>query len=281
MNSLLLALVLILLLVVAAAVGSICGGWGRVRTVVLSQKRTSSAAHYSECTYVSTKGIAYMACDVYPDTIVADTTEMNLAEYTHIRDGDVVYVVSTCLHVFADSILPRLESAGTRIKLVTGSSDSGVPQEIGNRHRVNYMQRFFERSKCILRWYTQNCDAQHPLIVPIPIGLDYHTLSDNTNHAWGTRSTPQEQDRMLQSIYANSTPFNDRLHKSYSFYHFRTYPDRHGNDRKLATDALSHRKDNVFASQPQGRQETWKQCAKYKCIIVIEHTKPCALGVYP
>ena len=256
------ALTLVLL---AAAVGGSCG-WGKIRTLVLSPRK-SFAEQYKECNYVSTKGLAYEACDIYPHTIAGDTTDMRLEEYQHIKDGDVVYVVSSCLHVFTASVLPRLEQAGTRIKLVTGSSVTSVPNEIGRKHNINYIQRFLIRSKCIVKWYTQNCDEKHPLIVPIPLGLDYHTLSENSNHSWGPHSTPKEQDQMLESIYAGSKPFEKRLDKLYSFYHFRTFPHRHGDDRKLATDALRKHKFNVFAQNKLKRQDTWKTCAEYKFIV--------------
>lgn len=46
-----------------------------------------------------------------------------------------------------------------------------------------------------IRWhhYLQNPDMVHPKLIPVPIGIDYHTLAipDMKEHAWGTPTSAE------------------------------------------------------------------------------------------
>ena len=221
---------------------------------------------YKNCKYVSSGGIAHN-CDIYPDIRLSDTLELNPLLYSNIKNNDKVYVISSALDKFCSYILPILEKKNIKIKLITGNSDKGVPVEISQLHRINYLIRFFIQSKSIIIWYTQNYDLpkSHPRIKPIPLGLDYHTLQ-KTNHWWGPKRTPLQQDIEIDTIYKNSNLFGKRKNKSFSFYHFNMF-NHHGADRYMANDILKNKDFNIFLHKKQDRNTTWKLCSSYKFII--------------
>lgn len=218
------------------------------------------------CKYVSSRGIA-QNCDVFPPTIKSDTMTFNPLYYYDIKQGDKVYVITSALHHFTKLILPILERKNISIKLITGACVKGAPCEISNFHRINYIERFFINSKSITYWFTQNYDY-HKLynkIIPIPLGLDYHTLQKNI-HWWGPKQTAVQQDNKIDQIYKSSHSFYERINKSFSFYQFQMFI-RHGKDRYLANDALKGKQFNIFLNERLNRNTTWKLCSGYKYII--------------
>ena len=218
------------------------------------------------CKYVSSRGIA-QNCDVYPSEIISDRISLNLNDYKNIKNNDKVYVVTSALQVFTQYILPELEKNNIKIKLVTGACVIGVPYEISNYHRINYIKRFFVESKSIICWFTQNYDSNKSSskIIPIPLGLDYHTLQKK-NHWWGPKQTAVKQDDKLDYLYKNSRPFDNRLNKSFSYYQFQMF-ERHNRDRYLANDSLKGKNFNIFLDQRRDRDTTWKLCTAYKYVI--------------
>ena len=219
------------------------------------------------CKYVSSRGIA-QNCDVYPNYIKSDITQLNLNDYKNIKNNDIVYVISSTLKQFVDWILPSLEKNNIRIKLVTGGCVYGLPNELSTMHGIHYVNRFFKDSDSIIKWYTQNYDlpTKHPNIVAIPLGLDYHTLQEKTYIPWGEKSAAKEQDEQIDKLYKNFLSFDKRLDKTLSYYHFRMF-HRHGADRYMANRALMNKNFNDFLSTPQKRNVTWELCTKYKFVI--------------
>lgn len=218
------------------------------------------------CKYVSSRGIA-QNCDVYPSEIISDKNTLILKDYNNIKNNDKVYVVTSALHIFTKYVLPFLEKNNIKIKLVTGACVIGVPNEISIYHRTNYIKRFFEESQSISYWFTQNYDLkkENKLIIPIPLGLDYHTLQKK-NHWWGPKQSALKQDDKLNQLHINSRPFCKRLNKTFSYYHFQMF-ERHNRDRYLANDSLKNKKYNIFLDKRRDRDTTWKLCTIYKYII--------------
>lgn len=221
----------------------------------------------TNCKFVSTRGIA-KNCDVYPKPIIPDTYRIDLRDYAKIKNNDVVYVITTTLLQFVKIILPQLENNNIKIKLVTGSSDVGAPYEISARTRTNLLE-ILTKSHSIIHWFCQNYDSKEEIlnIIPIPIGLDYHTLYQNgLNHEWGSYATPVQQETILDSVENNSNDFEDRINKSFSFFHFFML-NRHDKDRHKANYVLDNKQENDFMEKKMNRTETWKLCSQYKYII--------------
>ena len=180
-------------------------------------------------------------------------------------------------------VLPRLEKEGLRIKLVTGAGVCGAPQEVSAIHCIDYMKRIC-KSPSIIHWFCQNYDLPkaHDDISPIPIGIDYHTLSNSANRPdfdelikrirWGPAMTPIEQEMELLSIANSSPSFDERMNKSYSFFQFNINletVERHGTqDRIKAINVVrTNPSTNIAAPKKILRKPTWENCTKYKFIV--------------
>jgi len=154
-----------------------------------------------------------------------------------------------------------MNSIKNKFILVSGDSDCTVPNELFPNNDL--FLNFINNSK-IIHWYAQNCVLEHPKLSKIPIGLDYHTMSDkNTN--WGEQISPNEQENMLNYINNQSKPFFEREIKCYSNFHF-CMETKYGFDRK---DALKNiNPDLIYYEQNKvKREDTWKNQSNYAFVI--------------
>lgn len=223
----------------------------------------SSSKH---CEYVSIRGLA-AHCDHRPRVLRGDTRLFDKRDYQDIRNGDRVYVVTSVLDKFIQQVFPQIVRDNVTIILATGSSDCGVPNEISRVLKMDIFTFVRHNSKHIARWYTQNCDCDgHPLIRPIPIGLDYHTLEDRTME-WGPQQTPLEQETLLKHIARKCADTKEQKQvKCFSYFHFIKF-NRHGRDRHIAAAVLKLRSFNDFLQTKAPRKEVWEKHARYHFVV--------------
>jgi hypothetical protein len=160
-----------------------------------------------------------MASSKLPNNLIS-----NPQAYANIRDGGLVWVRISWLRSFIQQVLPLVKA---RFVLVTGDSDSCVPSELGAEARV------LLQSPKIAHWYTQDYDATvvSEKISPIPIGIDFHLLSEKP--VWGEHiSSPEQQERTLKSVGAQLSSREGRIQlvyvdfawqKSFGFRHYRRF----------------------------------------------------------
>lgn len=208
------------------------------------------------CEYVSIRGIA-KNCDHFPQSIVSDTGDFDPNDYKCIKENESVFVISSVLDKFVKIILPTL--GDTKFKLITGACVKGVPHEISSIHKNNYIKIF---QKNVTRWYTQNFDGTVEC-VPIPLGIDYHTLQRG-NHPWGPMASATEQETILKE--ASNFNFEYKSTRTFSSFHFQRF-ERHGRDRHRAIDHLKNVKFNDVIKNPVPRKSLWDCMRSYKFII--------------
>ena len=144
-------------------------------------------------------------------------------------NGMSIYVCSDLLKFFVLQILPKINN---KFVLVTGDSDMCVPKEALN----NSESASLISNPHLLKWFAQNTQIQrHEKIVQLPIGLDYHTISNDPNYNWktdGEGHLPKDQEEILINlrqqmkpfhersllIYVNFTPINDRFEQRKSAF---------------------------------------------------------------
>jgi len=153
------------------------------------------------CKYISTRGIR-KSCDVY-NTIPTS-------------DYNTVYIHCDKLSEFLDNI----DTIQYKFILVTGDGDLTFPSNIGNR------QEKLLDNNMVVHMFIMNCSISHPKITHLPIGINYHTMSEEGMPEWGSKSTPEEQDKELQTIQKSSKPFSSRIIKCFSNFHFNKQSDR-------------------------------------------------------
>jgi hypothetical protein len=117
--------------------------------------------------------------------------------------------------------------------LVTGDSDACVPTDVFPSAAA---AADFLSSPRVLAWFAQNCVAQHPKLVPMPIGLDYHTIAGGGTRWWGPRATPTQQEAELLALRRTPTT-SAPPYRAYANFHFNMR-SRFGIDRRTAMEQI-------------------------------------------
>ena len=134
----------------------------------------------------------------------------NPEEYSNIRPGDLVWVRHTALSQFVSEVLPDIRN---RFVLVTGDEDMGIPSGFDK-------SLVLLKNPYLIHWFTQNNDGtdQSGKVSGIPIGLDFHTLSNGRKWKhWP--ATPASQEKQLKSVICNMTPTDQRFIQVHADFH--------------------------------------------------------------
>jgi len=121
----------------------------------------------------------------------------------------------------------------------------------------------------LVHWFSQNCVVQgHAKLTGIPIGMDYHTLMNNTSHYWGQKTQPTAQEQLLCRIRQHAAPFWMRTAKCYdNFTHTNPLAQRrYAQDR---IDAIAQIPADLVVRDATlvPRAESWKTQSDYAFVI--------------
>jgi len=216
----------------------------------------TNSLNENSCRFVSSRGIL-KSCDVHSDTPVSSVSDLINYSWDNLQLGSTVYVCTSAFEPF----LQQLERIPSPIVLVSGDADEDAPTNIF-ASKQDFLT-FIENPK-ILHWFAQNGVIKHPKFSPIPIGLDYHTMSQAVTH-WGPKLSPTDQEQLLQSIHQAAAPLSQRILRAHANFHF-LMTTKHGADRVRAKELIStvlvdyepHRVD---------RETTWINQSKYVFVI--------------
>ena len=208
-----------------------------------------------------------MASSKLPDNLISDPQS-----YGDIGDGELIWVRISWVKSFIKQVLPLVKA---RFVLITGDSDSCVPAELGAEGRV-----LLESPK-IAHWYTQDYDGSvvSEKISPIPIGIDFHTLSQGP--MWGESvCTPEEQEAALKSVGAELRPREDRIQqvyvdfawqRSWGVRDYRRYHPlvgtRFRENRRRVGNKLRGRETVFCQNGPLRRTELWRRRGEYAFVV--------------
>lgn len=220
------------------------------------------------CIFVSSRGIA-KSCTFYPKLILSDT-DHNKYYNTHylvdmlkskMFDGMSIYVISNVIRFFIMKIMPKIKH---KFILVTGASVKTCPIEILNEREFNFLMN----NKYLIRWCSQNNIIYSlPRIKQIPLGLDYHTILNNSNHHWRDKNEgilPIEQEKILKEILLDSKPFYNRItNKIYT--NFSMNADRF-NQRKISLNEIPKNLLD-FSGGKYKRTKTWKIMTNFAFVL--------------
>lgn len=175
-------------------------------------------------------------------------------------NGMSIYVCSDLLKHFVRNILPNIKKI---FVLVSGDSDLCVPSEILSESETFTLLN----SQFLIKWFAQNTRIQsHPKIVQLPIGLDYHTISNNPNSGWisqGEGRLPRDQEHILINIKNNSVNFYERIPKIYVNFSMGNdrFNQRKNSLRIIPNDLLVINESNLK------RTQTWNNIVKYSFVL--------------
>jgi hypothetical protein len=211
----------------------------------------------SNCIAVSSRGIM-KSCDLYSSTPHSSIRQVIGYDFSKMRPGNTLYICSSAIPHFISNTFATIS---TPFILVTGDCDESCPNDLF-RCQKDFLD-FIESDK-IIHWYSQNCVGSHRKLSQIPIGLDYHTLSDK-NHEWGPKSSPIDQERLLFSVREKSKPIEERALKCYANFHFlmttRFSQDRKDAIKKIPANCIYYEQSKVT------RLRTWITQAQYAFVI--------------
>ena len=204
--------------------------------------------------YFNNRGFAQL-CNKKIDIIGSDSDiYFDTKYFNNLKHFDKVFLTTNMFKHFINKV-----NINKKIIIILACSVTGFPHEFSNKDSKNYI-KLIENNNNIISLYTQNYDLEqeHFKIKPIPLGIDYHTISN--------KLSPIEQEQKLISIYKNSVPFVNRLDKCYSFFQFQMFK-RHNKDRFVAKNVLDKINFNVYQDIKIPREQTWENMVKYKWII--------------
>lgn len=175
-------------------------------------------------------------------------------------DKPIIFCHPDAIEDFIKNYMPKIDFP---FILVTNHFDTDMPTGIMSIDSIN----IFLSNPNIIRWYMQNCVIKHPKITSIPIGLDYHTISNNPQHYWGNFQTPIEQEQTILDLRKNITPilerkFFDKIYTTCNLF----FGNGHGQDRR---DAIKNINKELLDLEEKNipRIETWKKHLDYGFIL--------------
>ena len=216
----------------------------------------------NKCHFVSSRGIL-KSCDFHSNNPTSSFGGDHIYLYKMLQnmfDGMSIYVCSDGLSFFVDKVLPNIRK---KFVLVSGDSDMCVPIEA-------LTQLQFKRlivSPILIKWFIQNTQLHnYPKIIQLPIGLDYHTISNDPNHNWRLKNEgylPCEQESILMNIKGLSKRFDERILKIY--VNFSSCSDRFGQRKnsikEIPNDLL------VMHNNFIPRTDNWKNMTNYTFVL--------------
>jgi len=187
------------------------------------------------CYFVNSRGILKSCTFHSPNPKSSCNYDKKYLYYMLLNmfDGMSVYVCSDLLKFFVSTVLPKMNK---RFVLVSGDSDLCVPREILTQNETARLLN----SPYLIKWFLQNTQIQNcNKMIQIPIGLDYHTISNDPSCNWKLENEghlPREQESILMDIRNNSKPLSERKIKIY--VNFTLTSDRF-NDRKESLEKIN------------------------------------------
>lgn len=214
--------------------------------------------------------------------------------YEQIQSGDIVWVQPHLIHEFTSKILPHLS---VPFILVINDGDASFPSDCLQQTELSNLLN----NEYLIQIFAQNCDynGSSNKISPIPIGIDFHTVSYKSEHGgWGMKGSPKQQEDYLMHQFQTALPTSQRKCRAFiDFQHSDTMHGsfkRHlqfGEDRSSIFQYLIHsnvvdygpwlsrgqlwstKKEYAFSISPHGNgldtHRTWEDLA-LGCIVIVK-----------
>ena len=191
----------------------------------------------NECKYVSSRGLL-KSTDIHMPNPCSSSSELDPTVYSKIQRGSTVYVCNSAFRTFRDHVLPTISAP---FVLVSGDSDIAMPYGAFTEEEF----QAFVSDPRISHWFCQNLMISHPKMTPMPIGLDYHTISRvGEVHPWGAGKLPLDQEADLIKAMQEAPPLQERHIYCYSNFHHAVFSIGSRGDRKEVVEKVP--KDIMF-----------------------------------
>ena len=217
------------------------------------KRKVGGEINEKDCKYVSSRGIL-KSCDVYPPDMGSSRKNAPL-EIDTIRDGSIVYVHGSAI----PDLVNKIDKIDKKFVLVSGDCDESIPDAVFPS--VEAFENFINSPK-IIHWFSQNAVRKHEKLTGIPIGLDYHTISQGHSN-WGQQESPVEQENQLNTLKDGAKPFSEREIKNicYSNFHFSPQKNRYNAMNKVSKDLV------FYEPLKTVRNESWKKQVNFSFVL--------------
>ena len=108
---------------------------------------------------------------------------IQLNRFSDLHDENNVFF---CKTDFIIETFNQIKSLDNEVVLITGNSDYGIT----NSH-------IYIMPKNIKKWYAQNAMSNHPVIDPLPLGIENKFPSSRLNHGVGYFDRVTEKEQLL------------------------------------------------------------------------------------
>lgn len=208
--------------------------------------------------YICSRGIPNH-CDVYINNI-RKMLDLELM-YEDFVANTIIFIKIDFLHLFIAKYMYRITKP---FVLVTGNSDYTLPNDFFKSE--DEFKLFLDDTPLLIHWFAQNCIATHPKVSQIPIGLDYHTLTQPNTTGWSnTIISCAQQEIVLEKIKKEALPTRERSVNCYANFQFLTHT-RYGYDRRTAIkDIPSHL--IVYEQYKTDRETAWKRQTEFMFVV--------------
>lgn len=175
-------------------------------------RRSGLSEQETGCRFIGSQGLRKI-CD-YWDRDGRPPSPKQIGElHASCASPVIIHIEPEFLPAFERDDLKRIEQD---FILVTGCSDLGIDQRaIGE----DWCQQLLDYPR-LTAWFAQNCDADHPKLKRLPIGLDYHTLAGTVKHwPWGYFMTPLAQEASLNDARLGAPKLFEKELPGYCNWH--------------------------------------------------------------
>ena len=206
------------------------------------------------CKYVSSRGLL-KSCVSKSNNIKSNVDVVCGYDFSQLVDGDTIYICSAAIFDFVENYLPQIK---TRFILLSGDSDTPIPT--GILYHDSTFNKLINNEYLIV-WFSQNLVYSHPKLEYLPIGLDYHTMSEQEMW-WGPMSSPKTQDELLISLINAAPPLNSRKPIAYTTCNFTLHRGGRVNAyNQISKDLVYYEKNAVT------REVTWRTQMEYAFVL--------------
>ena len=212
----------------------------------------------NSCEFICSRGIL-KSCDIHSSTPISSIRQLINYDFSTLKHNLSIYVCASAIPHFIQVIAPQIPFGYI---LVSGDCDETVPNDL---FASNQDFEKFINSTNLIHWVSQNCvELTHSKLTQIPIGLDYHTLSES-DHEWGNKTSPLNQEQILITVAEKAKSLNQRECKAYANYQF-LMTTKFGKDR---IDAMNQVPKDLVYYEPTKikRLNTWVNQSKYAFVI--------------
>lgn len=207
--------------------------------------------------FTSSKGLL-KSCAKHNLAPKSSSTAIDINILDGLKSHDSIYVCSDALNEFVQHHLPRID---TEFRLVSGDSDLTIDEA---QIHQNMLWKILE-SPYLLSWHAQNLAFKHHKLFAIPIGNDYHTMSEHAGLWSLSTASAISQETKLLEIYKNSPSFEHRFVAGYCNWHFAI-------DRGDRNECFLNIDKSIafFEQQKIPRDSTWRRQSEFMFVISPE-----------